>query len=247
MSKKVRLHKYIANCGYTSRRRAELLVQGGCVEVNGERIVSVGYQIDPARDQVVVNGDPVKPPERWTILLNKPAGIITSTHDTHDRLTVMDVLPKRFRELGVFPVGRLDQDTVGLLVLTNDGDLHHRVAHPRHEIDKEYVAFVEGVPGPEALRRFESGVVIESVKTAPARVLEVEPIEDGARVRVVIAEGRKRQVRRMFEALGHRVRRLARTRVGQLELGDLPEGKWRRLDAEEIRALLKQGMDLTAR
>ncbi len=237
MAKRVRLHKYIANCGYTSRRRAELLIEGGRVEVNGRLVDRLGATIEPGVDRVVVNGDEVTPPERVTILLHKPAAVITSTHDTHDRLTVMDILPRRFRLLGVFPVGRLDQDTEGLLVLTNDGDLHHRIAHPRHEIEKEYVARVKGFPTPETYRRFEEGVVIDGKKTAPARVLAHEAEGPTTVVRVVISEGRKRQIRRMFEALGHPVTWLCRVRVGGLELGDVRRGEWRALDEEEIRAL----------
>lgn len=237
--RRIRLHKFIANCGYTSRRRAELLIQAGRVSVNGDVVTTLGRTIDPARDRVVINGDEVTPPERVTILFNKPADVITSTHDTHDRLTVMDLLPRRFRELGVYPVGRLDLNTEGLLLMTNDGDMHHRIAHPSHEIEKEYVAIVEGTPSTRVLGRFESGIVIEGRKTAPARLLSSEPVPAGpgqARTRVTVAlrEGRKRQVRRMFEALGHPVVRLERVRVGQLDLGGLPRGEWRELSPADI-------------
>ncbi|MBI4583821.1 MAG: rRNA pseudouridine synthase, partial [Planctomycetes bacterium] len=243
MKNQVRLHKYIANCGYTSRRRAELLIQAGRVKVNGEVVTSLGSTIDPAKDRVLVNGDPIQPPERLTVMFHKPSEVITSTHDTHDRLTVMDLLPKRFRELGVFPVGRLDQDTEGLLILTNDGDLHHRIAHPRHEIDKEYAAEVEGLPPEETLLKFAEGIVIEGRKTAPARVLAVVRKERTAAVTVVITEGRKRQVRRMFEAVGHPVIHLRRVRVGNLGLGKLPRGEWRKLHPAEIEALLAPRAD----
>ena len=243
MKKRLRLHKYIANCGYTSRRRAELLILAGRVQVNGKVVDTLGHTMDSDRDEIVVNGDRVVPPPRETILFHKPTAVITSTHDTHDRLTVMDILPKRFRETGVFPVGRLDQNTEGLLILTNDGDLHHRITHPRHEIDKEYAADVRGRPTAPDLKRFESGIVLDGRKTAPAEVIGMERVttagaEEVSRVTVVIREGRKRQVRLMFEALGHPVLRLRRVRIGKLVLGDLPAGAWRKLGDEEIRSLL---------
>jgi pseudouridine synthase len=149
----------------------------------------------------------------------------------------MDVLPRRFRDLGVLPAGRLDQDTEGLLVLTNDGDLGHQITHPRYETEKEYEALVAGRPGRSAIERLEKGIRIDGEMTAPARVAAVEPEGDGARVRIIIHEGKKRQVRRMLEAVGHPVRRLRRTRIGGLQLGELPAGEWRELTPEEIRTL----------
>lgn len=234
MAKRIRLHKYIANCGYTSRRRAELLIQAARVKVNGKQISTLGATIDTTKDKVSVNGDEIRPPERVTLMLHKQSGIITSTHDTHDRLTVMDILPRRFRDTGVFPVGRLDQGTEGLLVLTNDGDLHHQVAHPRHETEKEYDAEVKGAPTRDAYRRFSEGILLDGKHTAPAEVISVTPTGRTTVVKVVIKEGRKRQVRRMFETLGHPVVHLIRRRVGDLELGELSSGEWRELTAEEI-------------
>ena len=238
--KKLRLHKYIANCGYTSRRRAELLIQAGRVQVNGKLVTTLGSLVHPLKDQVVINGDQVKPPERYTIMLHKPALIITSTHDTHDRLTVMDILPKRFREMGVFPVGRLDRDTEGVLILTNDGDLHHHISHPRHTIDKEYRVTVKGFPSKEACKNFERGMMIDGKKTAPAQILSMVQKQDIGVGTVVIREGRKRQIRRMFDALGHPVIHLTRTRIGDLAIGKLPLGEWRVLKAPEIAMLLKK-------
>jgi 23S rRNA pseudouridine2605 synthase len=234
----VRLHKYIANCGYTSRRRAELLIAAGRVQVNGRTVTEAGTPVDPESDRVTINGDRIVPPERLTIMLHKLPGIITSTHDTHERLTVMDLLPKRMRELGVMPVGRLDQDTTGLLVLTNDGDLNHRITHPRYEIEKEYVAEVQGRPTTEALHRVEEGIEIDGEKTGPTRVSGVEPLGSTTRLRVVISEGRKRQIRRMLEAVGHPVGSLCRVRIGGLKLGKLPLGEWRKLHPTEIEGLL---------
>jgi len=136
MAKRVRLHKYLANAGYCSRRRAELLIQAGLVQVNGRTVSNLGATIDPSRDVVTIHGAVIVPPEPLTIMLNKPAGFLSSTHDTHDRLTVMDLLPRWVRNRGVVPVGRLDLDTEGLLLLTNDGDLHHLVTHPRYGCPK---------------------------------------------------------------------------------------------------------------
>jgi 23S rRNA pseudouridine2605 synthase len=234
----MRLHKYIANCGYTSRRRAELLIQAGRVQVNNKVLTSLGTTIDPARDTILVNGEEIRPPEPLTIVFNKPAGVITSTHDTHERLTVMDVLPRSLRDRGVLPVGRLDQDTQGLLILTNVGDLSHRITHPSFELEKEYEAVVPGLPSQEGVRRLETGLRIDGEMTAPARVASVSPEGSSSRIRLVIHEGRKRQVRRMLEAIGHPVISLRRVRVGGLRLGDLPEGQWRELDAGEVDQLV---------
>jgi 23S rRNA pseudouridine2605 synthase len=233
----MRLHKYIANCGYTSRRRAELLIQAGRVAVNGRTVTSLGATIKPGRDKVVLNGEEVVPPERLTVALNKPAGIITSTHDTHDRLTVMDILPRRLRQLGILPAGRLDQDTEGLLVLTNDGDLAHRITHPRYETEKEYEVLVEGRLTPKGIGRLEKGIVLEGEMTSPARIALLGEEGGAARVRVVIHEGKKRQVRRMFEAIGTKVTALKRVRIGGLRLGELPAGAWKELSAADIAAL----------
>ena len=234
----MRLHKYIGNCGYTSRRRAELLIQAGRVAVNGKVLTSLGTTIHPGKDVITVNGEEIRPPEPLTIALNKPAGIITSTHDTHDRLTVTDILPRSLVLQGVVPAGRLDQDTEGLLILTNDGDLAHRITHPSFETEKEYEAQVNGAPGPEGLRRLETGVRIEGEMTAPARITSVAPEGAATRVRIVIREGKKRQVRRMFEAIGHPVLHLRRLRIGGLCLGDLPVGEWRALGEGELGLLV---------
>ncbi len=236
--RKIRLHKFIANCGYTSRRRAELLIQAGRVELNGKVQTSLGVTLNPDKDVVHVNGEKLELPEALTIILNKPRGVLTSTHDTHDRLTVMDILPRRFSHDGVLPAGRLDRDTEGLLVLTNDGDLGHRITHPRYETEKEYEVHVSGRPAAEKLRQLESGVVIDGTKTAPARLASVQSRGQQTQLRLVIREGRKRQVRRMIQCIGHEVTYLQRVRIGGLELGDLPSGEWRELKEADIRTLL---------
>ena len=232
----MRLHKYIANCGYTSRRRAELLIQAGRITVNGKTLVSLGTTVHP-EDVIEINGEAVRLPEPRTIILNKPPGIISSTHDTHERLTVMDVLPRSLRDAGVLPVGRLDQDTEGLLILTNVGDLNHRITHPSFEVEKEYEAIVEGSPSPQALERIEAGVLIDGRRTAPARIADVESRGPRTCVRLVIHEGRKRQVRRMFSTVRHEVRELCRLRVGSVHLGPLQQGRWRDLESHELDGL----------
>lgn len=237
---RMRLHRFIANCGYTSRRRAELLIEAGRVAVNGKLVTHLGQIVNPARDRVAINGEEITPPEPVTIMFHKPPGTITSTHDTHERLTVMDLLPKSVRDRGVLPIGRLDQDTEGLLVLTNVGELSHRVAHPSFETEKEYEAVVRGRPSRGALGRLERGVRIDDWKTAPAKIKDVRPEGGNTRLRIVIHEGKKRQVRRMFETVDHRVTELKRMRVGNLELGDLPQGEWRKLSPDEIDALTAQ-------
>ena len=235
---RMRLHRFIAHCGLSSRRRAELLIAMGRVEVNGRRVENKGQIVNPARDRVAVNGEEIRPPEPLTIAFHKPKDVITSTHDTHERLTVMDLLPQSVQRRGVLPVGRLDRDTEGLLVLTNDGELSHKIAHPSHEIEKEYEALVRGHPSRSALDRLRRGVVIEGVKTAPAHVFGIEREGARTRVRLVIHEGKKRQVRRMFETVNHEVVELKRLRVGGLQLGALAVGTWRPLSDAETASLL---------
>ena len=233
----MRLHKFIANCGYVSRRRAELLIQAGRVSVNGRVVSELGTTVRPSKDVVAINGESIRLPEPCTVMLNKPAGLITSTHDTHERLTVMDYLPGSLVDRGLLPAGRLDQDTEGLLVITNLGDLNHRITHPRYETEKEYVASIERLPTKADLGRLEKGVILDGERTAPARVDGVETGTGPVQIHIVIRQGRKRQVRRMFRAIGHEVLHLNRVRIGQLTLGDLPVGKWQELTEEEIERL----------
>ena len=232
----MRLHKYIAACGYTSRRRAELLIQAGRVLVNGKSLMSLGAKVKHG-DVVTVNDEEISLPEPRTILFNKPPGSITSTHDTHERLTVMDYLPPALIDCGVLPIGRLDRETEGLLLMTNIGELNHRITHPSFEIEKEYVALVNGKPSKAALDLLATGVQIDDHLPAPARVLQ--DVKDGntTQVALVIHEGKKRQVRRMFEAVGYKVLRLARTRVGNIRLAGLDPSAWRDAKPAELRGL----------
>jgi 23S rRNA pseudouridine2605 synthase len=237
MAKRVRLHKYMANAAYCSRRHAELLIEAGLVEVNGKTVETTGHQIDPRRDTVTIHGEVIVPPEPLTIMLNKPPGFISSTHDTHDRLTVMDLLPRSVLRRGVVPAGRLDLDTRGLLLLTNDGDLLHLVTHPRYGCPKEYVVRVTGRLGPRKRERLSRGVELEDGPTQPARILACQPKGPETQVRLELTEGRKREIKRMFAVLGHEVVYLERVRIGPLKLGSLPQRRWRELSPEEIEAL----------
>ena len=230
MGEPVRLQKVLARAGFGSRRRCDDLIGEERVTVNGQ-VAVLGRRIDPDVDVVVVDGVRIGvQPGRVHYLLNKPAGTLTTASDPHGRPTVVDLVPSDPR---VFPVGRLDQDTEGLLLLTNDGDLAHRLTHPRFGVEKEYLAEVSGEPSRNALRRLRQGVELDDGVTAPATASMV-----GSRqLRLVIHEGRNRQVRRMADAIGHPVTRLVRTRIGPLADRTLRPGEWRALTPEEVRAL----------
>ena len=202
-----RVQKVLARAGIGSRRHCEELIEDGLVTINGET-ATLGDKVDAEADAVEVDGVPVGiAPGLVYYLLNKPAGVVTTAADTHGRPTVVELVPGEPR---VFPVGRLDQDSEGLLLLTNDGDLTHRLTHPSFGVEKEYLAEVEGEPTRGALRRLREGVELEDGVTAPAKVSAVAP----NLLRITIHEGRNRQVRRMCEAVGHPVRRLVRSRIG---------------------------------
>lgn len=204
----------------------------GRVTVNGE-VADVGRRVDPVTDVLEVDGALVATnPDLVHYLLHKPAGVVTTADDPQGRPTVLDLVPAEPR---VFPVGRLDLDTEGLLLLTNDGELTHRVTHPSHGVEKEYLAQVEGVPSRGALRALREGVELDDGPTAPAKVSQVSP----GVLRIAIHEGRNRQVRRMCEAVGHPVVRLVRTRIGPITDTTLQPGSWRSLTADEVASLAK--------
>jgi 23S rRNA pseudouridine2605 synthase len=229
-----RLQKVLARVGIGSRRVCDELIGQGRVTVDGV-VARPGQQVDPRRVRIEVDGALVPAnPELVYYLLNKPRGVVTTASDPQGRPTVLSLVPANPR---VFPVGRLDRDTEGLLIMTNDGHLAQVLTHPSHGVDKEYVAEVRGAPGPGALRRLRQGVQLEDGVTAPARVGVVAP----GVLRLVIHEGRKRQVRRMLEAVGHPVVRLVRTRIGPVSDTKLGPGSWRPLDAREVRRLAAAG------
>lgn len=222
-----RLQKVLARIGVGSRRVCEDLIVDEKVTVNGE-IAVLGRRVTPGVDVIAVNGAVLSTlPDSITYLLNKPAGTITTASDPQGRPTVVDLVPSEPR---VFPVGRLDFETEGLLLLTNDGTLAHRLTHPSFGVEKEYLAHVEGTPSRAALRRLREGVELDDGITAPAKVAAVS---DGL-LRITIHEGRNRQVRRMCDAIGHPVLRLARTRIGPLVDPQLEPGAWRVLDSDEM-------------
>lgn len=225
-----RLQKVLARAGIGSRRTCEELIADGLVTVNGE-VAELGRRVDVERDHVEVEGVAVSVrPGLVYYLLNKPAGVVSTAADTHGRPTVVDAVPAEPR---VFPVGRLDADTEGLIILTNDGELTHRLTHPSFGVDKEYLAEVEGQPSRGALRRLREGVELDDGVTAPAQASLLAP----NLLRLVIHEGRNRQVRRMCDAVGHPVVRLVRSRIGPLSDRRLQPGQWRPLDPAEVRAL----------
>lgn len=225
-----RLQKVLAQAGLGSRRACEELIAAGRVRLNGE-VATLGARADPETDVVEVDGARIGVRQGLVhYLLNKPAGVVTTAADPQSRPTVVDLVPDEPR---VYPVGRLDADTEGLLVLTNDGDLAHRLTHPSFGVDKEYLAEVEGTPGRGTLRRLREGVDLDDGPTAPAKASLV----GDHTLRITIHEGRNRQVRRMCEAVGHPVRRLVRVRIGPLSDRHLAPGAWRVLTQAEVRAL----------
>jgi len=232
-----RLNRYLARSGVASRREADALIASGAVQVNGRPPPPSGMLIEPATDAVTVRGRPVEPPPGHRYLaLNKPEGALVTARDPRGRPTVFDALadegPGR-----LFSVGRLDAGTTGLLLLTDDGELANRLAHPRHKVPKEYIATVAGTPSEKDLGSLRRGVMLDGRLTAPA-VVELEASAGGlSRLRLVISEGRYRQVRRMLEAVGHPVRELTRTAFGPIRLGRLRTGGWRRLRPVEVEAL----------
>lgn len=229
-----KLQKVLARSGLGSRRTCEQFIATGRVAVNGET-ATVGRRVDVGTDLITFDGSriPVRP-GLVHYLCNKPLGAVTTVTDTHGRPTVLDLLPAEPR---VFPVGRLDIDTSGLLIVTNDGDLTQTLTHPSRGVAKTYLAEVRGLPGSDALRRLREGVEIDDGRTAPAGARVVERREDTAALELILHEGRNRQVRRMCEAVGHPVLRLVRTRIGNLTDTSLAPGEWRELTDAEVRAL----------
>ncbi|HEU5375998.1 MAG TPA: pseudouridine synthase [Ktedonobacteraceae bacterium] len=240
-----RLARFLAHAGVASRRHAENLIAAGRVKVNGVTIREQGSRIDPVHDVVLVDGQIVQPASQQVyILLHKPVGYLSTVSDPQERPTVLDLLPGELRRLRVYPVGRLDHDTSGLLLLTNDGDFALHLTHPRYALEKHYEALVQGQPGNTALNALRHGLVItedngRKHRTAPARVSPLRHVGENTWLKLTIHEGRKRQIRRMLAAVGLSVLALKRVGVGSLQLGNLPEGQWRYLADAEV-TLLKE-------
>ncbi|HJR94785.1 MAG TPA: pseudouridine synthase [Gaiellaceae bacterium] len=228
----MRLNAYLARAGVASRRRADDLIRAGRVRINGE--VGQLNTVVGRHDVVEVDGERIQRQPLSYVLLHKPGGVVTTASDPQRRPTVVELVPPEPR---VVPVGRLDVDTTGALLLTNDGDLAHRLAHPRYGVPKVYEAHVVGSPSPETLARLRDGVELEDGRTAPALVRALDQGDRSSRLELTLHEGRKRQVRRMCEAVGHPVRGLRRVRYAGLGLEGLEPGEWRELTSSEVAAL----------
>ncbi len=235
----IRLNKFLSQAGVASRREADSMIAEGKIKVNSQVIRELGSKIDPIKDRIEVEGKRVTRSENLVyLILNKPQGFLVTLKDPFGRPTIMQLLPA-LRER-IFPIGRLDYDSCGLLILTNDGELAFRLAHPRFEVRKTYLVKVKGEPGASALSSLEKGIYIKGKKTAPAEIVRIAGGPGNTALKVEIYEGRKREVKRMFEAIGHKVFHLQRVGFGGLKLGNLKEGKWRFLTPEEVDLLKKQ-------
>ncbi len=234
------LLKALTEAGIGSRRRMTEAIKQGKVDVNGVTAESFNHPVNVAKDRVSVNGQAVnlKPDDTICLMLNKPVDIVSTASDERGRRTVLDILPSRYRKLRLYPVGRLDKDTTGLLLLTNDGDLTYRLTHPSFEHEKEYLVHTRGSLTRNEIKQLEQGVLLEDGMTHPALV-KTDSSTPPFNYSITIHEGRKRQVRRMFEKLKHPVLALKRVRIGRLGLGDLKEGEVRRLSTPEIKSLLE--------
>jgi 23S rRNA pseudouridine2605 synthase len=229
----MRLNRFLAAAGIGSRRHCDELIAAGRVSINGKTCTDFSAQPD-ARDHVKVNGKLIHVAPPRTIILHKPAGFVSTRRDPHVRDTVFDLLPAKFSRL--FNIGRLDAQTEGLLLLTNDGDLAQRLTHPRYKIEKEYDVTLDRPWDPELASKLLRGIFLDGERARIARFHSVSPI----RLRVVLRQGINRQIRRMFEAVGYQVRQLVRVRIGRLRLGDLPLGHWRALTKRELESIAKE-------
>lgn len=232
----MRLQKFIAQCGIASRRSAEKIIESGRVRVNGEIVDYMGCVIDPDKDIVEVDGKRIEEEiQKYYIMLNKPKNYVTTVSDDLGRPTVMQLVTDI--NARIYPVGRLDFDTTGLLIMTNDGNFANILAHPSHVVNKVYIARIDKPLDEEQIKTLCSGVELDGVMTAPAKAENIKRPQKGFEVKITIHEGRNRQVRRMLESVGANVMSLKRISVGSLTLGNLPEGKWRRLSDAEINKL----------
>jgi len=228
----MRLQKFLATCGVASRRKSEDLINSGRVTVNGSIITEMGFKVNPDSDQVFLDNKNVVLEERKVyIMLNKPTGYVTTVSEQFNRNKVTDLVDVPYR---IFPVGRLDYNTSGMLILTNDGELTYRLTHPKFKVEKVYVAKIKGVPTKEELSAFESGLKIEDYVTAPAKIKILKELNDNCVVEITIREGKNRQVRKMCDAIGHTVLELERIKMGRIHLGNLEIGNWRYFTEREI-------------
>ncbi|NOY53612.1 MAG: rRNA pseudouridine synthase [Deltaproteobacteria bacterium] len=233
MNQKIRLQKIIANAGLASRREAERLIVDGQVTVNGKRVVDLGTKVDPEDSHIKVKGKLIRPESRKVyLMLNKPDGFVTTMKDPEGRPTVISLI-HRIKER-VTPVGRLDFHTEGLLLLTNDGNLAQAITHPAYHLPKVYRAKVKGKPSPEKLQKLRRGIRLKEGMTAPIEIKKIKNLPANVILEITLHEGKNRQIRRMFESIGHPILKLTRTRIGPLPLGSLAPGKFRKLDPWEV-------------
>ena len=238
MEEKMRINKYLASCGVASRRKCEEIISRGKVTVNGEVVKELGTIINVEKDLVKVYGKEVSlDTKKVYYMLNKPQGVISASKSKYGEETVVDLLGKKEHRL--FPVGRLDKDTTGLIILTNDGDFAYKLTHPKYEKEKTYEALVKGKVDSKSLDKLKQGVVIDGKKTSRAKVRLVKMIGVNSLVEITLIEGRKRQVKKMCEKVGHKVIKLTRTMENGLSLGDLEIGEYRKLTKNEVSKLLK--------
>ena len=241
MGEIVRLQKYIAMSGAASRRGAEALIEEGRVKVNGSVVNEQGIKVEIGADKVSLDGEELKVKSKnYYIMINKPVGYVTTVSDQFERPTVIDLVKTDLKDVRLFPVGRLDYDTEGLLLLTNDGDFTYKVTHPKFNTDKTYIAKLKGGITIKGLNRLRNGVKIDDYTTSPAEVSIIDAAEGYVYVEITIHEGKNRQVRKMFEAVGSKVVALQRTKIGTVELGNLPLGRWRHLTSHEINYLMNK-------
>ena len=230
----MRINKYLAECGQGSRRKCEALVTEGRVRLNGRPVTKLATEVERG-DIVTVDGVKIALPEKHLyIMLNKPKGCVSTVSDDKGRRTVIDIVRTKYPDARLFPIGRLDYDTEGLILLTDDGETANRIMHPRNEVPKTYVARIEGEVTEAELNRIRAGVIIDGVKTNKCRARLLESDHNVSRVEVVISEGRNRQVRKMFEYINRQVVFLKRVAVGDLRLGRLPRGEFRELTEREV-------------
>lgn len=233
--KQFRLNQAIAKSGYCSRRDADKLIAAGRVSVNGKVVTDFSLAVDPSADRLAIDGKPHKFKQFTYVVMNKPRGIITTCSDQFGRRDVLDLLPDNLRHLR--PVGRLDMDSEGLLLLTNDGDLTQKVTHPVHHLEKKYLVWVSGAIGQSDLKQMSEGIFLSDGRTLPAKVRLLNRRKSESSFELTIREGRNRQIRRMCTQLGYRVTRLVRVGIGGLQLGQMAPGVWRYLDQDEIEKL----------
>ncbi|MFO7814302.1 MAG: pseudouridine synthase [Halanaerobiales bacterium] len=232
-----RLQKLMAHAGIASRRKSEEIIAEGRVKVNGEVVTAMGTKVDPQKDKIEVDGEELEKEKKMYLKLYKPTGYITTVQDPQGRKTVMDLIDGVDKR--IYPAGRLDLDSSGLLILTNDGDLTHKITHPSHQLDKEYEVVINGRLHKKDIKQFKEGIDLQEGRTASAQIKKINEDSKNTTYKVIIHEGMNRQLRRMFDVLGYKVVSLIRVRIGNITLGSLKPGNYKALSKEEVQDLLR--------